>query len=481
MTFPAITAVANVLAHAPGLVRYGSKPLRDAAHAPATLEAIAARLRPYEDAVAYGPNQAFIGNLEPEALASLPRPWFDALDRGASSAGAFGDLISEGELLGLLKLCDRARLVHLDADTLSDAAARLAKRGIVTPAEMEALTPADGPAIDALCRGGEAIPLFLDGRTVGAIARGHEEDEALTANVLLENLAGKATGVLALRRLLTMVEGRVAPGDVDFVLAGSEEAVGDRYQRGGGNLAKAIAESAGLTGATGFDVKAFCASTLYALFNAAALVQAGVFSRVAVVAGGSLAKLGMKYRAHVAKRMPILEDVLAGIAILVEHPRPGDPVIRLDAVGLHTIATGSAQQAIVEALVVKPLAKAGYRLSDVDRYATEMHNPEVTEPSGSGDVPRGNYRLIAALGAMRGEIPRDGINDFIARHGMPGYAPTQGHIASAVCYLAHALRAMRAGTMRRALFMAKGSLFLGRMTDASDGVSFLLERQGGNP
>jgi betaine reductase len=272
-----------------------------------------------------------------------------------------------------------------------------------------------------------------------------------------------------------MVEDRVGPGDVDFVLAGSEEAVGDRYQRGGGNLAKAIAESAGVTTATGFDVKAFCASTLYAVFNAAALVQAGVFSRVAVVAGGSLAKLGMKYRAHVAKQMPILEDVLAGTAILVERPRPGDPVIRLDAVGLHTIAAGSAQQAVVEALVVKPLDKAGYRLRDVDRYATEMHNPEVTEPSGSGDVPKGNYRLIAALGAMRGEIPRDGINDFIAQHGMPGYAPTQGHIASAVCYLAHARRALRAGKMRRALFMAKGSLFLGRMTEASDGVSFILE------
>jgi hypothetical protein len=38
---------------------------------------------------------------------------------------------------------------------------------------------------------------------------------------------------------------------------------------------------------------------------------------------------------------------------------------------------------------------------------------------------------------------------------------------------------MRAGKMRRALFMAKGSLFLGRMTEASDGVSFLLESQEG--
>src|SRR4029077_17332218 len=129
--------------------------------------------------------------------------------------------------------------------------------------------------------------------------------------------------VLALRRLLRMVEGRVAPDEIDFVLAGSEEAGGDRDQRGGGHPAKAIARRAGLATATGFDVKAFCASTLYAVFNAAALIQAGVFSRVAVVAGGSLAKLGMKYRAHVAKEMPVLEDVLAGIAILVERPRAG--------------------------------------------------------------------------------------------------------------------------------------------------------------
>ncbi len=475
MTFPVITAVTNVLAHAPGLVRYGSKPLRDITQHPAALEAITPRLRTYADAVAYAPNQAFIGNVEPEMLASLPRPWWQALDGTASSTGAFGDLIEETELLGLLKLCDRARLVHLDAATLRAASAGLARRGLVTAEEMAALVPADPASIEALCRGGEAIPLTLDGRVVGAMARGHEQDEALTANVLLENLCAKATGVLALRRLLRMVEGRVGMGDIDFVLAGSEEAVGDRYQRGGGNLAKAIAESAGITTATGFDVKAFCASTLYAVFNAAALVQAGIFSRVVVVAGGSLAKLGMKYRAHVAKQMPVLEDVLAGIAILIERPGTGDPAVRLDTVGLHTIATGSAQQAVVEALVIKPLAKAGYRLRDVDRYATEMHNPEVTEPSGSGDVPKGNYRLIGALGAMRGEIPREGIDEFIAAHGMPGYAPTQGHIASAVCYLAHALRAMRAGKMRRALFMAKGSLFLGRMTEASDGVSFILE------
>jgi glycine/sarcosine/betaine reductase complex component C subunit beta len=340
---------------------------------------------------------------------------------------------------------------------------------------MAALTPASADAIARPIASGDAIPLWLAGRVVGSIARGHEEDEALTANVLLENLAAKATGVLALRRLLRQVEPRVAPDAIDFVIAGSEEAVGDRYQRGGGNLAKAIAEAAGVGRATGFDVKSFCASTLYGVFNAAALIQAGVFSRVVVVAGGSLAKLGMKYRAHVAKEMPILEDVLAGIAILVERGTDGDPCIRLDTLGMHTVETGSSQQAVVEALVMGPLARAACGLRDVDRYATEMHNPEVTEPAGSGDVPAGNYRLIAALGVLRGQLTREGIPEFIAAHGLPGYAPTQGHIASAVCYLAHALRAMRARKMKRALFMAKGSLFLGRMTEAADGVSFLVE------
>jgi len=473
--FPVVTAVANVLAHAPGLVRYGSRPMRDFGRDRGLEGTIASHLRSYEAAVAYAPNQAYLGDREPETLRTLPRPWFAALDSAASSDGAFGEVIGEAELLGLLKLDDRARLVQLDAATLEAARHGLLRRRLVGAPELERLAPARDDAITAPIGSGEAIPLWLGGRIVGSMARGHEEDEALTANVLLENLAAKATGALALRRLLRQVQTRLEPDAIEFVIAGSEEAVGDRYQRGGGNLAKAIAEAVGLRRATGLDVKSFCASTLYGVWNAAALIQAGIFSRVVVVAGGSLAKLGMKYRAHVAKEMPILEDVLAGIAILVERGTDNDPCIRLDTVGMHTVGTGSSQQAVVDALVMGPLGKAGCKLFDVDRYATEMHNPEITEPAGSGDVPAGNYRLIAALGALRGEIARDGIADFITAHGLPGYAPTQGHIASAVCYMAHAVRGMRAGRMKRVLFMAKGSLFLGRMTEAADGVSFLLE------
>jgi betaine reductase len=62
---------------------------------------------------------------------------------------------------------------------------------------------------------------------------------------------------------------------------------------------------------------------------------------------------------------------------------------------------------------------------------------------------------------------------------MPGFSPTQGHIASAVPFLAHAVDGIRDGRLQRAMFLAKGSLFLGRMTQMSDGVSFVLERNPG--
>jgi hypothetical protein len=53
--------------------------------------------------------------------------------------------------------------------------------------------------------------------------------------------------------------------------------------------------------------------------------------------------------------------------------------------------------------------------------------------------------------------------------------PTQGHIPAALPYLAHAAAEMRAGEMQRAMFVAKGSLFLGKMTNLADGMSFLVE------
>jgi betaine reductase len=291
---------------------------------------------------------------------------------------------------------------------------------------------------------------------------------------MLENLAGKASGALALAQLCH--RHHLDPPAIDYVIGCAEDAVGDRYQRGGGNLGKAIAAMLNCTEASGADVKNFCAAPIPAIVIAASLVSSGVFERVVVVGGGSLPKLGMKFQGHLQHDMPILEDMLGAIAVLITTDDGVSPIIRLDAVGRHRVRSGSSAQAIMEALVCEPLDTLGLRITDVDEYATEMHNPELTEPQGSGNVPERNYRMIAALAARRGLFSREGMESFVRDHGMPGFAPTQGHIASAFCYAAHAHQALTTGTARRVMLLAKGSLFLGYMSQQSDGMSVLLER-----
>jgi len=45
-----------------------------------------------------------------------------------------------------------------------------------------------------------------------------------------------------------------------------------------------------------------------------------------------------------------------------------------------------------------------------------------------------------------------------------------------VPFLGHAVDGLRDGSLQRVMLLAKGSLFLGRMTQMADGMSFLLER-----
>jgi betaine reductase len=431
----AVAAASLVLDHVPDLVRYGSKPRREAARWPE----IAASLRTVDDAVAYPANQVCVGNLAPRDLWDVERPWWKQPVVDASATGPFGDIRPQGDFLRALVEADLFELVH---------------------------DGPDGPD--------DALPLFDGDRIVATIRQDHPDDPSLTAEVLLENVAIKASGVRALRDLL--VRTRVDPATITHAIGCGEEAVGDRYQRGGGNVAKAIAESCGLTGASAVDVKSFCAAPVHAMIVAAALIEAGIERRVVLVAGGSLAKLGMKFEGALGAGFPILEDVLAGVAVLLE-PADGSngPVVRTDAVGRMPVGAGSAPQAQLESLVGAPLDALGIALTDVETFATEIHNPEITEPQGGGDVADRNYRMLAGLGVVRGELERDAIAGFARAHGMPGFAPTQGHIASAVPWLPHALGAMAAGELRRTMLIAKGSLFLGRLTRLWDGASVVLE------
>ena len=497
MKQPVIKGVRYFLAHAPGLVRHGSKPSREIRKVPGLVEDIGAHLRSYEEAVAYPPNRAFLGGIYPDRLAEMERPWhrFNTCPRRDSclcgndekeGSGErwlpHGEIMPEEELYGLLKLSDSFDLVNLEEGFVNQARDALAHHPFMRGRDPE--SPIQGvpaSAIEArLTDGSGALPLYLrDGRLVGCIIQAHEEDASLTADILLENLACKSSAAMALLALLNDYPTDVT--NIEYVINAGEEAVGERYQRGGGNLAKAIAEMCGLENATGSDVKAFCCGPVHAIVMAAALVSSGLFRNVAVVGGCSLAKLGMKFEGHLRNDLPVLEDILASFAVLVGENDGVSPVIRMDSVGRHNVGAGSGQQAIFERLVADPLDRLGLRFQDIDKYATELHNPEVTEPAGSGNVPNLNYRLVGALAVRKGEITREELPTFVETHGMPGFSPTQGHIASAVPFMGHAVDRLIDGRMQRAMFLAKGSLFLGRMTQLADGISFVLEANPARP
>ncbi|MDE3075677.1 MAG: glycine reductase [Chloroflexota bacterium] len=436
MSRAALLSAAYALFHVPDLVRYGSKPVREIGRNPGRLEEIEGHLRSYEEAVAYPPHQVFVGNLEPDALRTIERPWYRQPLEMAFEDGPFGRIAGQDAFYRALIDADDFKLVHQGDDL-----------------------PANG------------LPLWNRGRIAGWVEPGHPEDDSQAALVMLENLAAKATAVEAARLCLQGFD----TASVDYVMNTGEEGIGDRYQRGGGNLAKAVAEDCGCSAATGADIKAFCCAPAHAMVIAAALIESGLYRHVLVVGGGSMPKLGMKFEGHLRHGMPVLEDVLASMAFLLGPEDGQSPVINLSSVGRHPVSAGATPQAIYGALISEPLARLGLRFDDVDKYAVELHDPDVTEPAGSGDVPSINYRAIAALAVINGQMQAGDIPKFVRRHGMPGFAPTQGHIPSGVPYLAHARREMMRGAMRRAMVVAKGSLFLGKMTQLADGMSFLLE------
>ena len=435
-------------------------------------------LRSYEDCAAYLPNQVYIGNMTPEELAGYEQPWYDKKAADARREGKFGEIMPEDEFIGMMKICDVFDLVKLTESFAGPVKEKLQKHPLLEPAQLETLDGfTDNGEICSLIEKEHAEPIYYQGELVGCIKAAHDIDESLSAHVIYENLVSKTSCALSILHLLHSCGADKTT--VDYVVECSEEACGDMNQRGGGNFAKAAAEIAGLVNATGSDVRGFCAGPAHALVHAASLVQSGAFQNVIVAAGGSTAKLGMNGKDHVKKGIPILEDCVAGFAVLVSKNDGESPEINLDILGRHTVGTGSSPQNVISSLAAAPLERAGLKLTDVDKYSVEMQNPDITKPAGAGNVPEANYKMIGALAAMKGDIQKSELADFVKKHGMVGWAPTQGHIPSGVPYMGFAREDILAGKVQRAMFVGKGSLFLGRMTNLFDGISFVLQSNSG--
>jgi hypothetical protein len=457
------------------LLEHGSTQTSERAQNPDSeyLEQVPDFLRDYEEVMAYGPNQSYIGNMSVEDLDDIERPWYQNTVDDATRFSDWGEIMPEDEFYGLLKISDSFDLVKLSHDFAATIKDKLADHDLLT-GYIDDITGTDIDSMQELVDEHTAKPLYLDGELVGCVKQAHDTDVNLNAHTILENTVVKASGILSMLHLGKQQD--VELSEVDYVIEVSEEACGDINQRGGGNFAKAIAEMAGCKQATGSDTRSFCAAPAHGLVHAAGLVKSGVFDNVAVVAGGSTAKLGMNGKDHIKEDMPILEDCLAGFAVLISSDDGSSPVVRTDAIGRHTVDTGSSPQAVISSLVTNPLDEVGLSIKDVDKYSVEMQNPEITEPAGAGDVPASNYKMIAALGVKRGDLEKKELPKFVEQHGMPGFAPTQGHIPSGVPFLGHAKRLMEADQMDRAMIIGKGSLFLGRMTNLFDGISVIIEK-----
>ena len=109
-----LRAAANVLVHVPDLVRYGSKPWREAARNDQAPSEVFTDLRPFAEAVDYAPNQAFIGNLPPENLGEIQAPWHENSRAGASPMGVFGEILPQDSFYALLEAADQFGLIMLD-------------------------------------------------------------------------------------------------------------------------------------------------------------------------------------------------------------------------------------------------------------------------------------------------------------------------------------------------------------------------------
>lgn len=483
MAYVAIRGYSYCLNHTPELgLHYGNTPYTEKASHGETefIKNLARSMQSFEEACCYPPNQVFIGGLDLDAFAVHPAPMYRNRLKKASRSGKFGEIMPENEFLGLMDICDVFDLIWLDEDFAADVSATLAKHALFSEKIMSRLEKGHPPSEieEEISRHG-ALPLFFHNEIAGCCRKGHDIDESLSAHVLLENIASKAGSVLALLHLLKSTG--LSPSDIDYVIECSEEAAGDMNQRGGGNFAKAIAEIAGCVNASGFDVRSFCAGPVNAVIAGATQVASGARPNVVVLAGGAIPKLFMNSRDHVKKEMPPLEDCLGNFAVLLDSDDGTCPVMRLDALGKHSVGAGASPQAITSALVLEPLHKIGLSFGDVDKFAAELQIPEITLPAGAGDVPASNYKMIAALAVMKGQLRKDEIPAFVERKGIPGFSHTQGHIPSGVPFIGHACEAIKEGKYERVMIIGKGSLFLARLTNLSDGASFIIEPSSGSP
>ena len=297
---PVIRGARFFLAHAPGLVRHGSKPSRDIAVAAGVDGSIRAALRPWEAARDYAPNQVLLGARHPDSLWDLPRPWFEASPPGdrrgprgesrprrrstASSRSATSSTWYSSRRSSRRRRAGRSRASAGREGRPGRPGLRAARgrhRGAARRARAGGAAPSALGAADRVHRGGARG---------GSDARGRRAPRE-------PRRQGDGGPGAAYPDRGRRPRPRVSPLRDQQRRGGGGRSLSARRRqpREGGRRARCAArDQRGRQGAS-------AAGPSTRSSRAAALVDAGVFDEVAVVGGASLAKLGMKFQGHLAK------------------------------------------------------------------------------------------------------------------------------------------------------------------------------------
>src|SRR5437867_210422 len=180
---PVIRAVSLVLAHVPSLVRLGSKPLRVLREVHDPIDFLRPHLRAWDVAQAYAPNQVFIGNMGVDELAARPTPWHRHPIERAARFGPDGEIMPEDEFFGLLAACDGFQLLGLDRELADRARSALDAHPVIGRAAGSPTVPPGVTAavLEERVERHRALRIVgADGRLLGAMLPGHDEDDTLT-------------------------------------------------------------------------------------------------------------------------------------------------------------------------------------------------------------------------------------------------------------------------------------------------------------
>ena len=271
-----IKGAGYILAHTPDMVLHnGTTQTTERIVNPDSeyLKELPSHIRSFDQVLSYWPNQVYIGNKTPDDLAAVPQPWCDKTCDVNDRYGKFGQMMPQEEFLLLMQACDVFDLVKLDANFVAAHRGELEANPLIDETIMARIPEAqtEKAEIERLVAEEHSEGLYDNGELVGCVNRAHDIDVNLSAHVMHENIVSKASSVLAL--LAALKQSGVAKEDVEYVVDCCEEACGDMNQRGGGNFAKAAAEIAGLSHATGSDVRGFCAGPSHAMIDAASLIR----------------------------------------------------------------------------------------------------------------------------------------------------------------------------------------------------------------